>query len=117
MRNIMTPRDEFAKEAMKIYTGIKKPTLINEYFIKNMVKFSYETARAMMDEKYKHDTSLCHDCTKHFATCKSDHEFGLGIGFDNVIKCKTYRKKDNHKIRTFFSRKYFSAKNFIFRIN
>ena len=119
-RETMTPVDEFAKSAMQTYMYICKPFQVNGGYIANteyqkLAAYSYEIADVMMKEKYKRDTRLCVDCIENFATCNSDPEFGLGLGCDNVIKCNLYRKKDNHKIRTFFRRKCFSIINFFSR--
>ena len=111
-RETMTPNDEFAKAAMETYMQICEPFKVNDGFIANsayteLAKYSYEIADAMMAEKYKRDTNLCDSCKFCFATCVSDPESGLGLGYDNIIKCKTYRKKEKHKVRTFFRKIYF----------
>jgi len=111
----MTPNDEFAKAAMQTYMQICEPFKVNDGFIANtayqqLAAYSYEIADAMMVEKYKRDTNLCDNCKLHPATCKSDHDFGLSIGFDNVVKCNLYHKVDTHKFRTFFRKIYFSIR-------
>lgn len=112
----MTPVDEFAKSAMQTYMQICEPFQVNGGFIANteyqrLSAYSYEIADAMMIEKYKRDTNLCDNCKLHPATCKGDPEFGLGLGFDNVVKCNLYHKEDTHKVRTFFRKMYFRVRN------
>lgn len=112
----MTPNDEFAKAAMQTYMQICEPIKVNDGFIVNaayqqLAAYSYEIADAMMVEKYKRDTNLCNSCKFHPATCISNPEYGLGLGCDNVVKCKQYIKKDNHRIKTFFKKIYFRIRN------
>lgn len=115
-RKTMTPNDEFAKSAMQTYMQICEPFKVNDGFIANtaysqLAAYSYEIADAMMSEKYKRDTNLCDNCKLHPATCKSNPEYGLGLGYDNVVKCDLYHKKDNHRVRTFFRTIYFRVRN------
>jgi hypothetical protein len=112
-RETMTPVDEFAKSAMSAITNrLTTPEGYDNITINVIAREAYEIADEMMKEKFKRDTNLCNDCKKHPATCKADPVFGLGLGCDNVVKCNLYRKKDNHRIRTFFRRKYFSIINY-----
>lgn len=114
-RNSMTPVDRFAKSAMQACMETWKYNYLDETEHKRLAEYSYVIADAMMAEKYKRDTNLCDKCTEHFAVCNSDPTFGLGLGCDNIIKCKSYRTKDNHRIKTFFRRLYFSVKNKLIR--
>lgn len=108
----MTPTDRFANNAMN---GLMNNLVTTEGYAnttpEEIARDAYELADEMMKQKFKRDTNLCSDCKKHPATCKSDPTFGLGLGCDNVIKCRWYRKKDKYKIKTFFRRLYFKVRN------
>lgn len=78
---------------------------------KELAAYSYEIADAMMAEKYKRDTNLCDNCKLRPATCKSNPEYGLGLGYDNIVKCDLYSKKDTRKVRTFFRTIYYRIRN------
>lgn len=108
----MTPTDRFANNAMNgLMNNLVTTDGYENITIEGIAKEAYELADEMMKEKFKRDTNFCSDCKKHPATCKADPTFGLGLGCDNVIKCSLYRKKDKHKIRTFFRRLYFKVRN------
>ncbi len=111
-RQTMTPVDNFANNAMNgIVSSLVTPEGYDNISPKEIATESYELADEMMKEKFKRDTNLCNDCTKCIAKCSSNPTFGLGLGHDNIIKCSSYKKKDNHKIRTFFRVLYFKIRN------
>jgi hypothetical protein len=37
--------------------------------------------------------NLCDTCKNEFATCDSNHEYGCGVGNDNVVACDSYNKE------------------------
>ena len=119
--NKMTPVDEFAKAAMQSYMQICEPFQVNGGYIANtayseLAKYSYEIADEMNRQKTLRDRNLCLSCKKCFATCNASPDFGLAIGFDNVVKCTDWHPKQKRIIRTFFKRIFFSCKNFVLRL-
>ena len=57
----------------------------------------HASGHSKKNDDIKH-RNLCSSCSKDFATCVSDPEFGFGIGNDNVFNCSAYIKRDTTKI-------------------
>lgn len=42
--------------------------------------------------------NLCDSCKHSYPDCDGDPEFGDNIGYDNIIRCSSYRKKSKANI-------------------